>query len=67
MLVAADHTRAVVTAQVVGLLLLTALASVWVPQDGAVGAARTMLAGELALALMYCALLLRYRRGVARA
>ena len=66
-LVAADHTRAVIAAQVVGLLLLTALASVWVPQDGAVGAARTMLVAELAVALMYCGLLLRYRRAAAAA
>ena len=66
-LVGADHTRAVVVVQVLGLLLLTALAAVWVPRDGAVGAARTMLVAELAVAAAYCGLLLRYRRGAAAA
>lgn len=66
-LVGADHTRAVVAVQVLGLLLLTALAAVWVPRDGAVGAARTMLVAELVVAAAYCALLLRYRRGAAGA
>ena len=65
LLVAADHTRAVITAQIIGLLTLTTLAFLWVPQGGAVGAARTMLAAETAVASMYCVLLLRYRGGAA--
>ena len=61
-LIAVDRTRAVIGAQVVGLVFLTGLALVLVPRDGAVGAAMTLLAAEIGLAAMYGVLLVRHIR-----